>query len=80
MNKTAEIYVNYGGFDWDISTYINGNFDEYYYQVFKYKKDALKEARIIKKALFNVDGVDQVTLIVDLDGGIERDTFTYNQN
>lgn len=73
----AEIYVNYGGFDWDITTYINGDFDEDWYQVRQYKKDALKEVTKIKKHLFNADDVEQVTVIVDLDGGIEQDTFTY---
>ncbi len=75
----ADIYVNYEQSNWEVATYINEKFDEWYYEVFQYKKDALKQVTQIKKNLFFYDEVDMVTVTIDLNGGIEQDTFTYTK-
>jgi|JYMV01.1.fsa_nt_gi hypothetical protein len=79
----AEIYVTYGDFTprWDISTYVDGSFNDTFYDSTHTKSEALKSVTHTKNSLFsdNELNVTEVKVITDLVGGIESDTKIFKK-
>jgi len=80
----AEIYITYGDFSprWDISTYIDGNLDEGFYDLTNTKAEALKSATHTKNLLFsdNELNVEEVKIIADLMDGVESETKIFKKH
>ena len=75
----ANVYVGYGDYDWEVATYINDNYDEAYSSFHQLKKDAMKELTKVKKQLFKDEGVNEIIVKIDYDGGLESVTKTFTK-